>query len=112
MNNVVVLGATNSDFLIQGERFPRPGETLKGKRFLAAAGGKGANQALAVARLGMNSTLISCIGEDARGQELISNLKCEGVDTRFVFTAKGEETGAALIMVDESGEKLILAAAG
>src|SRR6185436_2980323 len=93
---IVVLGAMNSDFLIKGERFPRPGETLQGDTFLAANGGKGANQAVAVARLGATTTLISCLGDDERGRKMRKELKAEGVDTRFVFTAAKEQTGAAL----------------
>jgi ribokinase len=109
---IVVLGAANSDFLLKGEKFPRPGETLTGDTFLAAAGGKGANQAVAVARLGVKAALISCVGADARGRELISGLDAEGIDTRFVSTDANEQTGAALIMIDHSGEKQILAAPG
>ncbi len=109
---IVVLGAINSDFLIKGNRFPKPGETLQGETFLAAAGGKGANQAVAVARLGSSAALISSVGADPRGSELVSKLKLEGVDTQFVFTTANESTGAALVMIDASGEKLILAAPG
>jgi ribokinase len=111
-SRIVVLGAMNSDFLIKGERFPRPGETLEGDTFLEAAGGKGANQAVAAARLGATVALISCVGADSRGNEMLAGLKAEGVDTRFVFTAASEQTGAALCMVDAHGEKLIFAAPG
>jgi ribokinase len=110
--DIVVLGAMNSDFLMKGDRFPKPGETLKGKSFLAAAGGKGANQAVAAARLGARAALISRVGTDSRGQELVANLKAEGVDTHLVSTDASEQTGAALVMIDGSGEKLILAASG
>lgn len=109
---IVVLGAMNSDFLIKGDRFPKPGETLKGKTFLAAAGGKGANQAVAAARLGAKAALISCVGADTRGKELADALKAEGIDTRFVSIHGKEQTGSALVMIDASGEKLILAASG
>src|SRR5436190_18374956 len=71
---IVVLGAMNSDFLIKGKRFPRPGETLEGDTFLAANGGKGANQAVAAARLGAASALISCVGDDERGKEMRGEL--------------------------------------
>ena len=111
-SQIVALGAMNSDFLIKGERFPRPGETLQGDTFLAANGGKGANQAVAAARLGATSALISCIGDDDRGKKMREELKSEGVDTRFVFTDAKKQTGAALCMVDGGGEKSILAMPG
>jgi ribokinase len=111
-SQIVVLGAMNSDFLIKGKKFPRPGETLEGETFFAAAGGKGANQAVGAARLGATVALISCVGADARGKEMIAGLKTEGVDTRFVFTAAKEQTGAALCLVNTDGEKMILAAPG
>ncbi len=111
-SQIVVLGAMNSDFFIKGKRFPRPGETLEGETFLAAAGGKGANQAVAAVRLGATVALISCVGADSRGKEMLAGLKAEGVDTRFVSTAANEQTGAALCMVDTYGEKLILAFPG
>ena len=109
---IVVLGAMNSDFLIKGERFPQPGETLEGDTFLSAAGGKGANQAVAAARLGANATLISCVGVDSRASEMLAGLRAEGVNTRFVFKASNEQTGAALCLVDKRGEKIIFAAPG
>jgi ribokinase len=84
-SQIVVLGAMNSDFLIKGERFPRPGETLQGDTFLAANGGKGANQAVAAARLGATTTLISCIGDDDRGKKMQNELKTEGVSTRSAW---------------------------
>jgi len=109
---VVVLGATNSDYLMKGPRFPRPGETVQGTEFLAAPGGKGANQAVAAARLGAQAALISCVGRDARGAELVTGLRTEGVNTEFVFTTEAEPTGAALVLIDPSGEKMILATPG
>ncbi len=109
---IVVLGATNSDFLIKGERLPRPGETLQGDTFLMANGGKGANQAVAASRLGATTALISCVGDDERGRTMRNELKAEGVNTRFAFTAAKEQTGAALCLVGEHGEKSILAMPG
>lgn len=111
-SQIVVLGAMNSDFLIKGERLPRPGETLEGDTFLAANGGKGANQAVAASRLGAVTKLISCIGNDERGKRMRDELKAEGVNTHFVFTSPKEQTGAALCMVDGHGEKSILAMPG
>ena len=111
-SQIVALGAMNSDFLIKGEQFPRPGETLQGDTFLAANGGKGANQAVAAVRLGATSSLISCIGDDERGKKMRNELETEGVNTRFVFTVPKKQTGAALCMVDGRGEKAILSMPG
>jgi ribokinase len=102
----------NSDFLMKAPRFPKPGETLTGTAFLSAAGGKGANQAVAAARLGARVALISCIGADERGRSLLRQVQAEGVNTRFVRQSKKGQTGAALILIEPSGEKQILATAG
>ena len=110
--DIVVVGAMNSDFLIKGAKFPQPGETAKGEAFLSAAGGKGANQAVAAARLGASAALISCVGRDARGRELRSRVAAEGVDVGHVHEVEDAETGAALVMIDAAGEKVILAFSG
>jgi ribokinase len=110
--DIVVVGSLNSDFLLKGERFPNPGETLKGEVFLSAPGGKGANQAVAAARLGARTALVSCVGRDARGQQLRDAAKAEGVNVDQVHEITGADTGAALIMIDATAEKLILAFAG
>ena len=110
--DIVVIGAMNSDFLMKGECFPRPGETVEGTEFLSAAGGKGANQAVAAARLGARVALISCVGADARGKGLLREVGLEGVDVGHVATSRKAATGAALVMIDESGEKSILAFPG
>src|SRR5262245_32263723 len=110
--NIVVVGAMNSDFLAKGERFPKPGETVSGIAFLSAPGGKGANQAVAAARLGARAALISCVGKDARGKQLCKQVAAEGVDVHHVHEAADAETGAALVMINASGEKEILALPG
>ena len=109
---VVVLGGANTDFLIRGERFPKPGETADGEEFLQAPGGKGANQAVAASRLGARTAFIGKMGNDERGDELVAGLRKEGVDTRHVVRGRRQQTGAALIMVDNTGEKQILTAPG
>lgn len=110
--DIVVVGAMNSDFLIKGERFPQPGETVQGGTFLSAAGGKGANQAVAAVRLGASAALISCVGRDARGKELRERVVTEGVNIDHVHDVADAETGAALVMIDSKGEKMILAFSG
>lgn len=109
---IIVLGSSNSDYLMKGPRFPRPGETLKGSEFLAAAGGKGANQAVAAARLGVSTALISAVGADDRGRHLMDGLRKEGLDLQRVIVSPEHETGAALVLVDAAGEKIIVAIAG
>jgi ribokinase len=110
--DVVVFGGANTDYLIRGERLPGPGETVDGCEFLKAAGGKGANQAVAAARLGARVGFIGKVGADDSGKELIRGLKAEGIDTRCVSRDRRRPSGAALIMVDASGEKAILTAPG
>jgi len=110
--DVVVVGGANTDFLVRGGRLPRPGETVDGKEFMNAGGGKGANQAVATARLGARVAFIACLGRDARGDQLEKLLRTEGLDTQHVHRDTATPTGAALIMVDDCGEKQIHCAPG
>ncbi|HSI13737.1 MAG TPA: ribokinase [Chthoniobacter sp.] len=110
---VVVIGGANTDFLIRAARLPRPGETITGEDFdHAEAGGKGANQAVASARLGARVTFIGRIGADDRGRALLRRLAAEGIDARHVVKDPRSHTGVAQISVDASGEKQILVAPG
>jgi ribokinase len=108
----VVVGGVNTDYLVKGDRLPGRGETLEGKIFQEAPGGKGANQAVAVARLGCQVALIARIGTDDRGKRILDQLTTEGVDVRYIRRDDDALTGVALIMVDRSAEKQILAAPG
>lgn len=110
--DVVVVGGANTDYMVRGPRLPRPGETVQGDEFLEAPGGKGANQAVAAARLGARVAFIGRVGADARGQAAITQLQHEGVDVRGVARDPHAFTGVALVMVDQHGEKQILAAGG
>jgi ribokinase len=107
---IVVLGGANADYLIRGERLPGPGETVEGEVFDEAPGGKGANQAVAAARLGASVAMVGRVGADARGDLLLGRLDQEGVDTRHVGRDAEAGTGVALIVVDASGQKQIAAA--
>ena len=109
---MVVLGGVNTDYLVKGERLPKAGETLEGMEFQEAPGGKGANQAVAVQRLGCRSALIARIGPEDRGTRMLGQIAAEGVDVTFVRRDDRAATGVALIMVDGSGEKQILTAPG
>jgi ribokinase len=110
--DVVVLGGINSDFVVRGTLLPSPGQTVQGGSFYSGPGGKGANQAVAASRLGATVALIGCVGADNRGPALVRALKKAGIDTKFVFKRKSGQTGAAVIMVDQHGEKQIAAAPG
>jgi len=110
--DVVVIGGANTDYLVRGQRLPKPGETMDGDHFLTAGGGKGANQAVAAARLGARVAFIACLGRDTRGDELEALLRAERIDTRHVYRDPKAPTGVALIMVDKSGEKQIFCAPG
>jgi ribokinase len=107
----VVVGGLNMDLIVNVPHLPRPGETVTGDSLLRAAGGKGANQAVAAARLGASVTMIGRVGHDSFGHDLTRGLRDEGISTRWV---RGSEraTGAALIEVDERGENSIAVAPG
>jgi ribokinase len=110
--DVVVVGSINSDLSVTVPRLPDPGTTVLGARLAEGDGGKGANQAVAVARLGGRVRLIGRVGDDERGQRLLAGLRSEGVETDFVLVDESEPTGAALILVDTRGENIIAVAPG
>lgn len=110
--DIVVLGGANMDYLVRGERLPKPGETVKGDLFQEAPGGKGANQAVAATRLGARVALVARLGTDRRGKEVMKQLKEEGLVTKFIVRDDTKHTGVALVMVGEGGEKQILTAPG
>lgn len=109
---IVVVGGANTDYLVRGLQLPQPGETVAGETFQEAPGGKGANQAVAAARLGANALLVARVGPDERGERILEALQAEGIDTRFVVRDKEASTGVALIMVEKEGEKQIMTAPG
>lgn len=110
--DVLVIGSANADFLVRGERLPRPGETVQGGELIEGPGGKGANQAVAAVRLGARAALVARVGNDERGTRVVARLEAEGVDVRHVIRDAHSLTGVALVMVDASGEKQILIAPG
>ncbi len=109
---LVVLGGLNMDLIVQVQRLPKPGETVAGDSLMRAPGGKGANQAVAAARLGAAVTMVGRVGRDSFGGELKRGLREEGVLTRAVRVSAERSTGAALIEVDEHGENSIAVATG
>jgi len=110
--DIVVVGGANMDYVVRGRALPKPGETVMGDLFQEAPGGKGANQAVAVARLGARVALVARVGVDERGKTILERLKDEKVDTEYIVEDEREQTGVALILVGEGGEKEILTAPG
>lgn len=108
---LIVVGSVNLDLVARAERLPRPGETVTGATFSRIPGGKGANQAVAAARLGAEVELIACIGDDEHAELALAELKEAGVNIDRLKRVQGP-TGVALITVDASGENEIVVAPG
>lgn len=111
-NEVVVVGSCMIDFVGYAPRLPNPGETIHGTEFVTNFGGKGANQCVAAAKLGLSTTLVARVGNDSWGDKYLSNLMKNEVDTSYVFKTQGESTGIAQICVADSGENQIVIIAG
>jgi ribokinase len=109
---IVVVGSSNTDMVIKAGRLPAPGETVLGGTFMMNAGGKGANQAVAAARLGGNVVFIAKTGEDIFGKQAIELFKQEGIDTSYIIHDSENPSGVALITVDDNGENCIVVASG
>lgn len=110
--HIAIVGSINMDLVLRTPRMPAVGETIQGQSFHAIAGGKGANQAVAIARQEIGATLIGCIGDDAFGQELHRNFIADGINTDYLFCQTGASTGVAGIFVDGDGHNSIVLAAG
>jgi len=111
---IVVLGSTNTDMVIAGKKIPVPGETVSGGTFMMAPGGKGANQAVAVARLAAKKgacTFIAKVGDDLFGRDTAARMKKDGIAAHLVIDGK-EPSGTALILVDAKGQNVISVALG
>lgn len=109
---IVVIGCLHTDFTVKVKTIPRIGESVLGKSFKRSPGGKGANQAVAAARLGADVVLIGRVGADVFGKELIKNLRENGIDTKYIIEDSETYTGLALIMVDEDGDNILAVASG
>jgi ribokinase len=109
---IVVVGSSNTDMVIKSARIPEPGETVLGGQFFMTAGGKGANQAVAAARLGADVTFVARVGGDIFGEAAIRNFEMDGIRTEFVIRDEAAASGVALIFVDENGENAIAVAPG
>lgn len=110
---IVVVGSSNTDLVVAVPKIPAPGQTILGGALQTVAGGKGANQAVAAARLGGDVCFIARVGDDAYGTAARASFEREGLDTHFVFTTPGVASGVALIAVDQiTGENSIVVAPG
>ena len=109
---ILIVGSSNTDMVIKTQNFPAPGETILGGRFLMNAGGKGANQAVAAARLGGLVTFVGKIGDDIFGKQAVQQLEDEGINVDFVAVDLENPSGVALITVDRKGENSIVVAQG
>lgn len=110
--NIVVVGSLNMDLVVNAPRHPQIGETILGGRFATFPGGKGANQAVAAARMGAHVRMIGCVGDDGFGAELCKVAAQDGIDTSHISVEKAEATGIALITVDVEGRNTIVVASG
>ncbi|MBI2302062.1 MAG: ribokinase, partial [Armatimonadetes bacterium] len=109
---VVVVGSANTDLVCLLDRLPAPGETVLGGTFFEAPGGKGANQAVAAARLGAQVTFVARLGGDSYGDRALAGYQADGIDTRYIVRDPERPSGVALILVDSAGENSIAVASG
>ncbi len=110
--SILVVGSINMDLAVRTPRMPAPGETVLGSGFLTSPGGKGANQAVAAARLGAKVAFLGRVGHDAFGEALPACLAAEGIDAEHCLRTEGIATGVAMILVDSRGENSIVVASG
>ena len=110
MKKIGVVGSINMDMTVKAERIPLKGETVKGEDLKYIPGGKGANQAVAMAKLGANVEMFGCVGDDSAGISLVENLRDVGVETKCVKTIHGIPTGLAMITVGENDNTIVVVA--
>ena len=109
---ILVVGSSNTDMVVKSRHLPRPGETVLGGDFLMNPGGKGANQAVAAAKLGGDVTFMAKVGEDVFGKEAKAGLEQYGINTSAILVDENNPSGVALIMVNDQGENSISVALG
>lgn len=112
MSTIIVIGSSNTDMVIKSAHLPAPGETILGGEFFMNPGGKGANQAVAAARLGGEVVFVAKVGDDIFGQEAVQGFKNEGIDTDYIVVDPRNPSGVTTIMVDDQGENCIAVASG
>jgi len=112
VQKILVIGSSNTDLITTVERFPNAGETISGKNFMQAMGGKGANQAVAAQRLGGNVKFVTCLGNDANGRSILAYFSHEGLDVSNALIIDDAPTGTAVILVNDEGENCIVVTPG
>ncbi len=112
MKEVLVVGSSNTDMIIGLDKMPKPGETVLGGKFSMAAGGKGANQAVAAARANGKVTFVACVGNDMFGKNAVAGFQADNINTDYIYTDDRESSGVAFIMVSGHGENCIAVASG
>ena len=112
MKKIIVIGSSNIDMVVRTAHLPAPGETILGGEFFMNQGGKGANQAVAVKRLGGNLIFVAKLGNDILGQQSVDYFKQEGIDTKYITLDENSASGVALISVDDHAENSIVVASG
>jgi len=110
--HVVVVGSANIDLTTFTDEFPRPGETIFGRKFQLGFGGKGANQAVAAALCGAKVSMVARVGDDLFGPATVENFRAQGIDTSCVWITPGQSSGVAPIFVDSAGQNRILVVKG
>ncbi len=110
MKKIGVVGSINMDMTVKAEKIPLKGETVKGDDLQYIPGGKGANQAVSMAKLGANVEMFGCVGDDAAGESLVQNLKNMGVETKHIKTVSGVPTGLAMITVGDNDNTIVVVA--
>ncbi|HJR81711.1 MAG TPA: ribokinase, partial [Anaerolineales bacterium] len=111
MPDILIIGSLNTDLVVRAPRFPHPGETIGGEDLQTFPGGKGANQAVAAARLGTTVSMLGRVGKDNFGDYLLDNLRMNDVDSQLVQRDEAS-TGTAIIVVDSDGQNTIVLSAG
>lgn len=109
---IVVVGSANADLFFRTKKLPSPGETVLASALKRSFGGKGANQAVAIARLGGRAIMVCRVGSDEHGKGIVTNFQREGVETRYIQTDADAPTGSAFVTVDEEGENTIVVYTG
>ena len=112
MEKIIVIGSSNVDMVVRTSHLPAPGETILGGEFFMNQGGKGANQAVAIKRLGGNLIFMAKLGNDVLGRQSVGYFKKEGIDTRYIALDEDSASGVALISVDDHAENSIVVASG
>lgn len=111
-SDVVVLGSINLDIKVNTSKYPKYGDTASAKKIEMQPGGKGSNQATGVAKLGGEVTFLGSVGQDAMGDQMITNLQSNGVDTKYIKRSETSETGTFVVILDDDGENTMVGTLG